>query len=106
MFMTPAVALGALVVFAAGYVVTRVVFSKIAKRRKGPTVLYRDTLKEVNSRDDWTEEHIDGFAKVGGGIAVVLVLLLLFVIPREGFTLIWIVLTVLGVLFGLLTFLR
>jgi len=55
--------------------------------------------------EEKTEKDIDGIAKIVGGIAVVLVVLLMFVAPELANP-IWIALTVLGILFGLFTFLR
>lgn len=105
MVFVPAVALGALVVFALGYILTEAVLRKNAKRRRGAPTLYRDTLKEVPRPGDLTEKEIDTFAKLGGGVAVVLLVLSLFIVPREWATVIWAVLTVIGIAFGLFTFL-
>jgi hypothetical protein len=86
--VAPAVGVGFLAVGVAAYVVTSVVLSKIAKRKKGVPTPCRDTL----------------IAAVAGVIAVVLVVLLVLVASKEWATAIWTVLTVLGFLFGFLTF--
>jgi hypothetical protein len=83
MVMVPAVALGGLAVFGVGYVLT----SAVLKRRGG-----------------LTEGDIDTYAKLGGGLAVLLLVLSLFVIPRDWITPFWIALTVIGIAFGLFTF--
>jgi hypothetical protein len=104
MFAVPAVCLGALVVFGIGYIITSAVLNRGTKSKKGNPVLYRDTLKEVKQPGSLTEKEIDEFAKIGGGIAVLLMVLLLFVVPREWATIIWVGLTVIGIIVGLLTF--
>jgi hypothetical protein len=83
MVMVPAVALGALAVFAAGYMLT---YALLKQRRGLP------------------EEHIESDALLGGGLAVLLLVLSLFVVPRHCITPIWVALTVIGIAFGLFTF--
>ena len=93
--MVPAVVLGALAVFFVVYFVTSVVLVVIADLRKGIPSKWQSYL---------TKKNIDDLAKVAGGVAVVMMVLLLFVVPKEWFTVIWIALTAIGVFFGLLTF--
>ena len=112
MIPVPAVGLGVLilaaVVFSLGYVVTTAVLSQIAKRRPMGRKIYRDTLHPVVRRDHLTKQGIVQFSIAGGFVAVGLVALLLLTVFRPAFrehsTTIWIVLTVLGVLGGIATF--
>lgn len=106
MVAVPAVALGALVVFGIGYIITSAVLNRVTKSKKGNPILYRDTLMEVKQPGRLTEKEIDEFAKIGGVIAIALMVLLFFIVPREWATIIWVGLTVIGIIVGLLTFAR
>lgn len=96
MVVMPAVAAGALAVFLVGYVATLAALEVMTSRKKDASKLSRGFL---------TEKGKDRISVVGGIIAVVLVVLLMVVGPRESAKKIWIGLTIVGVVFGLLTFL-
>jgi len=101
--VVPAVGLGLLFVFFVGAGVTYVILEQIAKKKKGNPTLYWDTLKKVES-DYWTEGEKEKISLVGGGIAVVLVIILMIQAPKEWTTLIWYGLTAIGILVGISTF--
>ncbi|HUH95762.1 MAG TPA: hypothetical protein VLZ89_00275 [Anaerolineales bacterium] len=105
MVMVPAVALGALVIFGIAYLLTSTVMTRFAKKTRSVTTLYRGVWKEEKRPDKATELYIDLVSKVGGGIAVVVMVLLLLVSPKERALSIWIALTGMGIIFGLFTFL-
>jgi hypothetical protein len=92
MVVLPAVGLGLVFVFLLGALVTWGALELIARLRKTEP----DSLKED------TQVTI---ALIGGGFAVVLMILSLFIVPRETVQAMWVVLTVLGILLGLATFL-
>jgi hypothetical protein len=102
MVVMPAVGLGVLVVFLVGAGVTYVALEQVARRRK-KTLAPLGTSRQAEPAY-LTEGTMEKLALAGGGLAVVLLLLSLLVIPQEWALVIWIVLTGLGVLFGLLTF--
>jgi hypothetical protein len=105
MAIGPAAGLGLLFVFLVGFGVTYAILGileEIAKRRMHPT-LYRGTLKTVGS-DYLTENAKEKISSVGGGIAVVLVVILMIQAPREWTALIWYGLTAIGILVGISTF--
>jgi len=106
MIIVPAVALGALVIFGIGYLLTSTVMTNYAKKTRTVSTFYRltGTWREVEHPDEATEAHIDSMSKVGGGLAVVLMILLLFVVPMEWASLMWICLTIIGIIFELFTF--
>jgi hypothetical protein len=106
MVVVPAVALGALVIFGLGYLLTSTVMTKFAKKTRNIPTFYRWTgvWRDVKHPDEATEEYIDQASRVGGGIAVVLMVLLLFVVPKAWASSIWISLTIIGIIFGLFTF--
>jgi uncharacterized BrkB/YihY/UPF0761 family membrane protein len=95
--IVPAVALGLLVVFGIGCGLTFVVVGKIEsqmekKKRK------RGLIPSV----DQTSLDVSAISITGGIVAVALVLVLFFVVPRSSGGLIWYILTGIGILFGIL----
>lgn len=96
MFIAPALAVGVFAVFCVGYVLTNAVLTALLKRKKGIAARWRRYL---------TEEHVDLLCKVAGGLAVALLLVFLFVIPRAQALLVALILTAIGVFVGLLSFL-
>jgi len=82
MYVVPAVGLGLFVVFLVGAGVTYVVLEQITKRKKANPSLYWDPLRKVEP-DYLTEDKIGEISLVAGGFTVVLMILSLFVIPRE-----------------------
>jgi hypothetical protein len=103
MIVMPAVGLGILVVFLVGAGVTYVALEQVARRTKANPAL-AGTWRQ-GKPGYLTEGRMEKLALLGGGLAVVLLILSLLVIPKEWALVIWIVLTALGILFGLLTFL-
>ena len=109
----PAVGFGfwvvAFVAFAAGWIVTRGVVSKIAERKKGPLIMRRrtptDRWIEVKRPGRLSEKAIDEITYIGGGIAAVLGVFLLVFVGREWPIATWYGLTAIGFFAGLLTFL-
>ena len=95
MFAAPAIALGALVVFGVGYILTNAVLTKIEERKLRWSYL---------SLDKSTENRIEETSKIVGGLAVALVIVLMLVVPKDLSALIWLGLTIVGIIFGLLTF--
>lgn len=106
MITVPAIALGAFVVFCIGYLLTSTVMTKNAKKTRSVSTFYRSTgeWKEVKHPDEATEESINQMSMVGGGVAVGLMVLLLLVLPKTWASLIWVSLTILGIIFGIFTF--
>ncbi len=94
--IVPAVALGGLAVFVVGAALTYYALSWVARLRR---------RRWHKGRIHLTDEVIERCSVIGGIAAVVLVLVTMFVIPREQALLMWIVLTALGFLVGLLSFL-
>jgi hypothetical protein len=94
--VAPAVVFGAVVVFLVGFGMTVLVLFVIAETRKGGSSKQRGYL---------TEKNITRIATVVGVMAVALVVVLLLVVPKESARKIWLGLTIIGVVFGLLTFL-
>jgi hypothetical protein len=96
----PAVGFGALlvlgVVFCAGYVVAYVVLEAIAKWSARKLSKWRYYL---------TEDNVYKYAIIGGIIPVAGVVILFFNMPRGSSSSVWSALTVLGILFGISTFL-
>lgn len=103
MIILPAVFLGgivaAAVVFYLGYVITSAILNWVAGRRKAggssagqlPVILAEDSIEKLSL--------------VGGVLAIGLAVLLLFAIQEELTLVVWIVLTILGLLAGFLSFL-
>lgn len=90
-FAVPAVILGGLAVFSAGYVLTTILLTQIAK--------YRPAFKPTWQRFE-TQDGIDLLAVTGGVLAVLLLLILLFILPVQGLILVFIVLIALGFVFA------
>jgi ribosomal protein L37AE/L43A len=104
MLILPAVFLGgivaAAVVFYLGYLITSTILNWIAHRRKtasGPSAARLPIILE--------EDSIAKLSLVGGVLAIGLVVLLLFSIQEDLTLIAWIVLTILGILAGFLSFL-
>ena len=98
--VVPAVALGALVVFGLGFVLTQIVVGRINDYIEAR---YRKKTGLIPPVDQTTLD-VNAVSIAGGVVAVVLVLFLLFAVPRESKAVIWYVLTGIGIIFGLLTF--
>jgi len=101
MIIAPAVVIGALAcaaaVFAIVFAVTNVVLSSIAKRKSAP----------ITKRSFWTEKNIDEASQSVGCIAAMLVgiLFMLFISKnKELDKTIWMGLTILGFIVGVLSF--
>ena len=114
MVIAPAVGLGLVVVFFAGATLVYLLLDTLAKLQLPAAVKLRvrvllDTLAKMQPaaaaklRVRLTERNITRLALIAGGVAVAVTVLLLVALPqwRTG---IWIGLTVLGILTGLLTF--
>jgi amino acid transporter len=98
--VVPAVALGAFVVFCIGYSLTYFLvegIGRIIERRKRKR---SGLIPPV----DQTTFDINAISIVGGAMAVVLVLILLVAVPSVSKAVFWYVLTGIGIIFGLLTF--
>jgi hypothetical protein len=110
MVVVPAVGLGLLVAFILGagatYMITYLTAEQIAKRKRGNPVLPRETPGGPGP-DHLAKEGIERISLavgITGGAIVVVVLIILLIVAREWSALIWWVLTAMGVLFGLSTF--
>lgn len=100
MAVVPAVALGALVVFSIGYGLSQAVLGKIADKIEARQRRKTGLIPPV----DYQIFDINSLSIAGGIVAVVLVLILWFAVPRESKVIIWYVLTGIGIVAGLLTF--
>lgn len=103
MVVMPAVGLGVLAVFLAGAGLTYGVLGLIARRKGAGPALPGD--RRPAARDRSAEDQRGQLALLGGGITAVLMILSLLVIPAQTAVVAWLVLTVLGILFGLVTLL-
>lgn len=103
MSVVPAAGLGLLVVFLLGTGLTYFILDIIVKRRKRQQTLYRETLREVRP-GFLTESRIERLSMVGGGIAVVILIILLALLPLKSAILIEVGLVVVGFIFGMGTF--
>jgi hypothetical protein len=101
MMIVPATALGALVVFAAGYLLTEAVFRWGAKRRTPKDKLSRLEPGSLPRVDTTNDKLIETYALIGGGAAVLLLVLSFFLVPRLWVPFIWAALTLAGVGFAI-----
>jgi hypothetical protein len=92
----PAVALGLLVVFGIGCVLTFAVVSKIESKLEQK----KRKLGLIPSADQ-TSLNVTAISIAGGIVAVVLVLILLFAVPRDSGVFIWYILIGIGFLSGI-----
>lgn len=104
MIVVPAAGLGFLVVFLVGAGVTWVVLAYSAGRDRGGSASRASTPHGAGP-GHLTDEDIEHASIAVGVLCVVLMIGSFFIMPREWFTIVWGVLTVLGILFGLSTFL-
>jgi hypothetical protein len=95
--VVPAVALGLLVVFGIGCVFTFAVVDRIESKLE-----QRKRKRGLIPSVEQTSLDITAISIFGGIVAVVLVLILLFAVPRGSGLFIWYVLTGIGILFGIL----
>ena len=96
MIIAPAVAFGLLAVFLVGAALTYWALGWIARQRR---------RRWHKGRIGLTDQVIERCSLVAGIAAVILVLVTLFVLPREQALLMWLVLTAMGIVVGLLSFL-
>ncbi len=94
--IVPAVGLGCLVVFGVAYVGIYALMQRIARNRSDSGQVQEGAL---------SEKDIEQTALVGGIVAVVLLIFSLLVLPEGWVIGIWVTLTLLGIIGGLLTFL-
>src|SRR5512137_882017 len=94
MTIVPAMGLGLVVVFFAGATLVYLLLDTLAKKQKRLAARLPFRL---------TERNITRIALAGGGVAAAVALLLLIALPQSRIG-IWIALTVLGIVTGLLTF--
>jgi hypothetical protein len=108
MLILPAVVVGGLVVaclvFYTGFLITHTILSYFTKRSKFTPAGF--PVNGVNKPHPvaWKESDIDKISLVGGGIGIGLVILLLFSIQKEQALLGWVILTFIGLISGLLSF--
>lgn len=103
MAVTPAVGLGILVVFLVGASATYFVLDGIHKHRISNLFPQMSHL-ERRAYEEKVEKRRQALAVAGGISAVLLLVLSFFLLPREWFYGAWIVLTIVGVVFGIATF--
>jgi hypothetical protein len=109
--IVPAVLVSGVIIFMVGYALTSSILEKVPRipkklrKKKGNPTYYRDTGLEVGERLPMEKDTIDYLSKLGGGAAVGLTIVLYVILPPPWRTVFWIILTALGVLGGLLTFL-
>jgi hypothetical protein len=95
MYAAPAIALGAFAVFGVGYLLTNAILTKFEKGGLRWTNLPLHNL---------TEKRIDEISKNVGGLAAGLIIILMLIVPKDLSAMIWLGLTILGIIFGLFTF--
>lgn len=103
MAIAPAVGLGFLVVFLVGAGTTYLVVNRINAGNTKDHMAHMGAMQ----RYEWesqVEKRTERLAIAGGIMAVILLILSFFILPREWFYGVWIVLTLVGVIFGILTF--
>jgi hypothetical protein len=98
--VVPAAALGALIVFGIGLVLTHTVVSRIEGKLEERMRKRSGLIPPLNQ----TTLDVTTISIAGGVVAVVLVLTILFAVPRESQALIWYGLTGIGIIGGFLTF--
>jgi len=103
MAIAPAVGLGLLVVFLLGAWVTLMLEDRFIKHLRVQQAQSPDPARKMQI-DGWTEKHKERIAIAGGIGLVVALVASFFILPREWFYGAWIVLTIVGVIFGLATF--
>ncbi len=103
MAVAPAIGLGLLVVFLLGGALTYWMVGLFIKRKRVQQALHPDAARQA-AIDNWTEERISKIAVAGGIFTIGLLILSFFILPRTWFIAAWIGLTVLGILFGIFTF--
>ena len=103
MLIVPAVAIGFFVFFGIVYVATYAILTRFARKNRSVTTYSWGRWKEVARPDEATEKQIEKASAIAGGAAVLLMVLLLLILPREWLLATWVVLTVLGILASLLT---
>jgi hypothetical protein len=109
MLILPAVVVSGLVlaclVIYFGYLITYTILMFFVKRAgKLISENEQDTIVRKQPRVGWKEDDIQKISMVGGGMVLGLVILLLFSLKDEQRLLLWVILTVLGVIFGFLSF--
>jgi len=92
----PVAGAGIALLFVVSYVVTAWVLTEVARRGRQPPVGWRRRL---------TEENIHRISAVAGVLAIVLLVLSVAVAPRSWGPVLLLLLTALGILFAVLTFL-
>jgi hypothetical protein len=94
--IVPAIGLGILVLFAVGYVISYSIWDKVLKNEKTAPAYIRDAKRE---------KTIERLSFVGGFLAVILMVMVLVSVPRQWQLLSLVLLNVIGIIGGLLTFL-
>lgn len=98
----PAVVLGLIFVFLVGAGIALIILELISKTKKKNPTIYRDTLKPVEP-DYLSEKDKNTIAVIGGGVAVILVFVLMFIVPKWAIA-IYYGLVAIGILVGISTF--
>ena len=94
--IVPAIGLGILVIFAVGFGTAYLTLDKVLKKDiNAPTYI----------RDEKRETTIERLSFVGGFLAVILMVIVLVSVPKQWQLLSLVVLNVVGIIGGLLTFL-
>lgn len=104
-FIYPAAGIGIVVVFILGAAFARTILERITQKQSDPTKYYRNRWEEVKPAFPLTEKRINFFSILAGVIAVVLLILLFAFLPTGWAIGAFLALTVLGILFALLTLL-
>lgn len=102
--VAPAAGVSIVLIFCAGAYFTGVFLENISKDIKRYPSFYGNTINKIVSY--LTENVKQKLSLFGGGIAVGFLILLIINVPAEWKTIIWYGLTIIGILFGIYTFLN
>jgi hypothetical protein len=94
--IVPALAIGIFIIFGVGYGISYNIFSKVIKR---------DENEPAGSGEKLDEKAVERLSLVGGVFAVLLLIIIILNIPKQWQLLSLVLLNVIGVIGGLLTFL-
>jgi hypothetical protein len=100
----PAGVIGLLAVFAAGLLITHIGLETIVERKRGSPPHYWETRKEVGGLLDFLDKNNIKLSILGGIVPAAVVFYLLVTVSDEAQAIMWFVLTIIGILIGILTF--
>lgn len=100
--VVPAAGISLFFIFIVGAYFTEVLLNQLSKDIKKNPHFYGDTLSKIASQ--LTEGVKEKISYIGGGIAIGLLVLLIFNTPIEWRSIIWYGLTAIGIVLGIFTF--